>query len=258
MPNFRRNIKSFPIGTGTGGMNAYQYRHAIGLGELDVPTLAGLNLAGGLVFTDTVWDDIRILPSAFDFAGNADPTCVPTTIGGMTFRLFEFAKNDEAFAIVQMPHSYKKGTILRPHVHWTPGTRGNEEAGKVVAWKADISYAKFGAAFSTAATVDLSVTIPLDAVDGMHLIGPSDNFVVADDFGESGMLLIRIYRSPNGDTWAGTATGSLPLLLEFDIHFQMDKIGSDYEIPGYVPPSSSPLVYNGEEIVYNGIQIQYN
>lgn len=205
-------------------------RDAAGLGGSDVPTFAGLNLNGNFRLYDTVWDDIRITPSAFDFAGTSDPVNVATTIGGRAYRLFEFATNDEAYATVQMPHGYKRGSILRPHLHWTPGTRGNEEAGKTVAWRADISHAKLNAAFSAFSTVTLTTTLPADAVDGLHLIGPSADYVVPEDFGESGMLLIRLYRT-TGDSWVGSTTGNLPLLLEFDIHYQSDKMGSDDEIP---------------------------
>lgn len=199
--------------------------------------LAGGTMTGDLVmapnsmirFTDTVWDDIRIVPSAFDFAGNADPANVSVTFGGRAWRLYEFADQDECFVTVQMPHGYKRGSVLRPHVHWTPGARGNEEAGKSVGWKVDIACAKLNAAFANLATVDLTSTLTAEAVDGQHVIGPAANFTPPADFGESGMLLVRLYR--DGGTWAGTATGSLPLLLELDIHFEMDKIGSDAEIP---------------------------
>lgn len=205
-------------------------RAALELGSEDTPTFKGLDLNGNFTLLDTVWDDIRIIPSAFEFAGNSDPTNVPVTIGNMTFRLYEFAVNDQAYAVVQMPHGYKRGSVLRPHIHWTPGARGNEEAGKTVAWKAQISHARLGFAFSNASIVDLTSTLPVDTIDGQHVIGPSADYIVPADFGESGMLLIRLYRDTT-DNWAGVASGQLPLLLEFDIHFQMDKLGSDDEIP---------------------------
>jgi len=210
--------------------HAADVRNALGLGEEDTPTFGGIDLNGNFTLYDTVWDDIRIVPSTFDFAGSADPTNVAVSIGGGTYRLYEFAANDECYITVQMPHGYKRGSTLRPHIHWTPGTRGNEEAGKTVAWKADISHAKLGAAFSTKATVNLTATNPVGAVDGLHLIGPAADYVVPADFGESGMLLVRLYRD-TGDTWAGTISGQLPLLLEFDIHYQLDKLGSADEIP---------------------------
>ena len=207
-----------------------EVREALGLATTDTPVFAGMSLNGNFTLIDTVYDDMRITPSAFDFAGNSDPVNVATTIGGRTYRLYEFATNDECFITIQMPHGYKRGSVLRPHVHWTPGSRGNEEATKTVAWKADISHAKVHAAFSTYATVDCTSTLAADTVDGLHVIGPSADYVVPADFGESGMLLVRLYRDA-GDTWAGTASGSLPLLLEFDIHYQLDKLGSDDEIP---------------------------
>lgn len=42
------------------------------------------------------------------------------------------------------------------------------------------------------------------------------------------MLMCNIRRSDTGtdDTWAGTASGQLPLLLEVDIHHESEAIGS--------------------------------
>ena len=44
----------------------------------------------------------------------------------------------------------------------------------------------------------------------------------------SSMLICNVKRTATGteDTWVGTASGSLPLLLEIDFHFPMNSIGS--------------------------------
>jgi hypothetical protein len=42
----------------------------------------------------------------------------------------------------------------------------------------------------------------------------------------SSMLLCNIRRATSGDTWAGTISGQLPLLMEVNFHFEIDTVGS--------------------------------
>ena len=106
----------------------------------------------------TVWDDLRIVPGAFQFAGNADPTLQTWQPGGAgtEFKVYKFKENDEVFFTCQIPHSYKEGTDIGAHLHWTPGDRGVAEGTAVVAWKLDYSWANIDAVFASSATVDLS------------------------------------------------------------------------------------------------------
>lgn len=45
----------------------------------------------------------------------------------------------------------------------------------------------------------------------------------------SAMLIGRLWRN-TGDTWGTNTAGNCPLLLEFDIHIELDAIGSDDEL----------------------------
>jgi len=82
---------------------------------------------GGLLLTDTVWDDIRITSGGFELTGNSDPYKVNWQPGGAgaIFKMWEFAKDDYVCVSAQMPHGYKAGSALKVHAHWTPGSRGN-------------------------------------------------------------------------------------------------------------------------------------
>ena len=176
----------------------------------------------------TVWDDLRILPSTFDFAGGSDPAIVDYQPGGSgtTFKVWDFQLDDQAYFTCQMPHSYKQGSDIYCHVHWTPGTRGNEEGTNAVAWKLDYSWANIDANFGASATIDM--TDACQSTDHQHLMTPQatiDGHTVSKNI--SSMLICRIYRHDvAGDTWAGTASGQLPILLEVDFHYEMDTIGS--------------------------------
>jgi len=175
-----------------------------------------------------VWDDMRIVPGAFEFAGSSDPTLEDwqPTGSGATLQVYKFRKNDQVFASIQIPHDYRIGSDLYFHIHWTPCDRGNEESGALVGWKIDYTIADIGGNFGATATVDLSSAC--SGVDDKHEI--TDD-VMVDGSGitnVSAMIMLRIYRSDTGadDTWAGSTAPQSPALLEFDIHYQKDTIGS--------------------------------
>jgi hypothetical protein len=192
-------------------------------------TADGITASGTipLTFSNTVWDDIRINPGSFDRPGTSDPAIVTYNVnaGGVNTYLWEFAKNNIASFTVQMPHSYKEGTDIYVHIHWTPGSRGNEENGATVGWKIEYSWANLNANFPTMLVLDLSDAC--DGTDHKHQMTPE---VSISGVGKtiSSMLICNIKRTDTGsdDTWASGASGQLPLLLEIDIHFEMDTTGS--------------------------------
>lgn len=175
----------------------------------------------------TGWDDLRIVPSAFDFAGNADPTQKVWQPGGSgaSFRVWEFAPSDEAFFTCQLPHGYKEGSALKPHIHWTPAERGLAETGKTVNWRLDVSVASVAGVFGPSVTVALTDTC--GGVNHKHEMSASGEISGAG-LTVSAMLVCRIYRLA-GDTWATNTGGNCPVLLEMDFHYQFDTAGSTDE-----------------------------
>lgn len=192
-------------------------------------TANGINASGStpITYSDTVWDDMRITPGSFDRAGVSDPDIVAYDVngGGLSTYLWEFAKNDIASFTIQMPHSWKEGTSIYCHIHWTPGARGNEENGATVGWKIDYSWANANANFGTMATLDLSDAC--DGTDHKHQMTPD---VVISGTGKtiSSMLICNVKRTDTGadDTWASTISGQLPMILEIDFHYEIDTAGS--------------------------------
>lgn len=182
-----------------------------------------------LVLDETVWDDLRVTPGSFDRVGVSDPTIVAYDVngGGTNTYLWQFDKNNIASFTVQLPHSYKTGTDIYCHIHWTPGANGVTESGNTVGWKVQYSWANINSNFGTMATLDLS-----DACDGTnhkHQMTPDvviDGHTVAK--GISSMLICNILRTDTGsdDTWSGTASGARPMLLEIDFHYEIDTVGS--------------------------------
>lgn len=176
-----------------------------------------------------VYDDLRVTPAGFDRAGVADPSLVSYTPTGSSIAtfLYEFQVNDIAYFTVQLPHNYKTGEDIKVHVHWTPGLRGNEENGATVGWKVDYTWANINGTFGAIQTADLSDAC--DGTDDKHQMTPDvtiDGHTAAK--GISSMLICNIKRTDTGDddTWAGTASGSLPMILEIDFHYPIDTLGS--------------------------------
>ena len=183
---------------------------------------------GDIDYLDETWDDLRIVPGAFQFAGSADPTLSAwqPTGAGATFQVYEFTNADEVFFSIQMPHKYVQGSDLKPHIHWTPRARGVAESGKTVAWKLDYTIADVDENFIASATVDLTDTC--SGVNEKHEITVSET-IVGTNLLISHMIIGRIYRDA-GDSWATNTPGNRPVLLEFDIHYQLDTIGSQNEV----------------------------
>jgi len=189
-----------------------------------------------LVLGTPVWDDLRIVPTSFDFGGSSDPSLVTWTLGaGGSTMLYEFAKTDIAYFTAQLPHTYKIGTDLSVHIHWTPGSRGTAEAGATVGWKVAWTWASINGTFGAMQTADLSDTVfnggadPAAAVD-QHQMTPSVT-MTGTGKGISSQIVGYVTRTDTGtdDTWASSTNGQLPLLLELDFHFQSDTIGSRQE-----------------------------
>ena len=179
-----------------------------------------------------VWDDLLINSGLFKFAGSSDPTWRNWQPGGSgaTFKALKFDKNDEIFFSCQLPHTYKNGSDLRCHVHWTPCDRGVAESGKYVGWKLDYSWASInGTPFGASATVTMSDTCTgtneyheVSAMTAPYIDGTGQTI--------SSMLIGRLYRSDTGtdDTWVGTGADA-PALLQFDFHHEIDSAGSRQE-----------------------------
>jgi hypothetical protein len=118
----------------------------------------------------------------------------------------------------QLPHSYKEGTDIHPHIHWC---RTTNNAGTVI-WRLDYYW------------LNIDDLIPaLTQIDtGAIAAGPAAWQHIETDFpmivgaGKtiSSMLMCRIWRDPGTDSYADDAG-----LLEIDFHIEVDSMGSRTE-----------------------------
>lgn len=166
----------------------------------------------------TVWDDLRF-PAQTLSSGATPPDNVTWANANLRTKGFDGSGTLESVEVnIQMPHTWKVGSLIYPHIHWGPTT----VATGTVKWIFEYTQANVNGTFSTATTVSSST-------EAISVASQWKQFITAlpaidtTGWGLSSMTVARLYRDPTdvADTYAGDAG-----LLEFDVHYQQDTIGS--------------------------------
>ncbi len=190
--------------------------------DFDSLTVGDLTVTDSFVVLDTYWDDLRFPASAINPPGQASDPDFDTTNGGW---LFDDNSTELVFLMAQMPHAWKEGTALRPHIHWqkTTSASGN------VLWRLEYKKAPIGevmdAAFTTLDTTTAVAGTPDTDTADKHLISSFEHIEKVGG-GLSDMLVMKLSRigGDGSDTYGDDAR-----LLEFDFHFEIDSFGSAEE-----------------------------
>ena len=175
------------------------------------------------VVTSAAWDDLRFPVSGINPAGAASPPTVDSTTFAGSLLFAHNAENVVA-GIAQMPHSWLRGSDISPHVHWSKTTSAT--GGVVWEWAyavADIG-GTFGAYSDWAAGVD---AVPDGDTANKHALAAFPDIDMSD-YKESVCIAWKVRRNPDAtaDNYAADAR-----LWEFDIHYQVAKLGTVNEIP---------------------------
>lgn len=171
---------------------------------------------------DGKWDDLRSPASGINPTGPAAPPGIDTNDGTL---LFDAAGTEVVSVILQMPHSWKQGSDIKPHVHWTKSTSA---AGNVY-WRLEYQIASVNGVFPGSwTTLNTTTTSPVASDDNTadrHLISDFGTISMAG-YTASCMLKCRVSRIGGDvlDTYGADAK-----LLEFDIHYLVDSLGSGGE-----------------------------
>jgi len=167
------------------------------------------------------WDDLRFPATAINPPGQASDPDVEATTGLL---LFAAAGTELVYALAQMPHSWKEGSTISPHIHWTKTTSASGD----VAWSLRYQIIGIGdvgsGTWSDADTVTTSAITDNDTA-WEHLLTPFTDIAMTDQT-LSTCILFEISRlgDDSGDTYAADAR-----MLEFDVHYQIDSLGSEQE-----------------------------
>lgn len=186
-------------------------------------TIAEFLTAAGMSPALPLWDDLTFAASGVNLPGApADATRDQTT------GLLSFAGTlDNVIAgSAQMPHAWKTGSIIRPHIHLRFPTAAS---GKNTRWKFEYDVANINGTFThdygtytTLATI--TVANPNSA---RKSVVASFGDLDMTGFGISACIAWRISRLANSD--AVDDDTNAVILTDFDIHYQRDSLGSQAE-----------------------------
>lgn len=190
------------------------------------------DIAGGNYLTVEGDGTIKMNGNATVFT-DLTPTCasIGTGVNAPVFstftdalRAYEFvgtgAQFKEFFMAFQLPHSYKEGSNIVPHIHlYIP----DDATGGVIKFQCDYVWTNIDTTGSVA-TTNLTGTITRTASQGIN-----NNAILS--FGTitgtgktiSSILTCRIWRDP---TDVADTFGSSVWSLSVDIHYEMDTLGS--------------------------------
>ena len=174
---------------------------------------------------DYYWDDLRFPASGFNPAGSTAPPTPDTSTG-----LLSFAGNADNIigGVAQMPHAWKRGSAIRPHIHLIFPTSNN---GKNTRWKFEYDIANpnenFVNAYGTY-TAQAAITVANPAAEKKHVLA-SFAEISMTGYRESSVVTWRITRLAASDVLDDDTNACI--LAEFDIHYQVEKTGTATEIP---------------------------
>jgi hypothetical protein len=176
-----------------------------------------LRRLAGHTHDEPYWDDLRTPATAITPPGlPSDPQWDTSAVGW----LFDQASPELLHIVLQMPHTWRGGTI-RPHVHWEKTTSLSGS----VAWQIAYQWCRVGEARDAETTLSATTVVAYTAAANTHLITKLGD-ISASGAEISDILVVRLSRDTSnpGDNYSADAR-----LLEFDIHYQVDSPGSLYE-----------------------------
>jgi hypothetical protein len=164
----------------------------------------------------TTWEDLRFPATAINPAGATAAMVFDTTNIGFTAS----ASGTTSIAVIaQMPHSWKQGSTIEPHIHWEPTTT---DTGNVV-WNITYRWVNINEDEPIATFSQV-----IDAGDGSAFRHQLADFPGIAGTGKTFSSLLSITISRGGSSPDDTYTGDA-LLKEFDIHYEVDSFGTDSE-----------------------------
>lgn len=180
-----------------------------------------LTINGEVVLNNTVWDDLRFPASAINPAGAASPMTYDVTNLGFTAAN---GAGDTYIAVIgQMPHSWKMGSNIHPHIHWLPS---NTNIG-VVNFTIEYKWTNIGEVESSTWTT-LSMLVPGNGTANMSMLSEWDSGGM-NGTGKTLSSTISMKISRRETSASDNFTGNV-LIKEFDIHYEMDSLGSASEL----------------------------
>lgn len=182
---------------------------------------------GTLIFygNSTTFDDLQI-PGVSTVNKENPPTLASFTGNNLLYAFSDAnaSQEEQVYFTVQIPHGWKEGSTIYPHVHFSATTAGG---GNSVTWGLEYTWTNVNAVFSsttsTVTAIDTVSTTPLThQIAGFGGITPNPG--TQDKI--SSILVCRLFR--NSSASSDTFTGNV-FLIAFDVHYEVNTTGSRTE-----------------------------
>lgn len=219
VPNPATSLLVYNTNTSISGTDADGAGYYYNSGTPASPVWVKLNTEG------VRWDDLRVTLDK-----GSDAAALNYFSGSSGPQIWYFRNNQGVECMsftVQLPHNWKEGSPIHPHIHWTPKNSGSGN----VEWNFEYTWANYDSAspqvFPAITTSTVVANGPFTA--NTHLITPlTSGNTGLDATGKkiSSILICRIWRNsgnPN-DTYNADAG-----VLFLDFHYQIDGNGSHAE-----------------------------
>ena len=178
-----------------------------------------------------VWDDYMIPGLSVKTSGASPPDMAGGFAGDNTLDLYVFNgvnPLEQVFFTLQLPHAWKQGSTIYPHVHFSPThTNDGDTNERVVRFGFEYTWANVNSIFGAPATLNLDSDPFVPNVSlWKHLIAKNAGGIAGTGKAVSSMLVCRLFRDPAdaADTYPQDVA-----LLQFDIHYEVDGLGSDLQ-----------------------------
>ena len=175
-----------------------------------------------ITYSDTYWEDLRFPAAGIRVGPSFPPSFTSYGIGNLIAPEFIDSADRYVHIDAQLPHSYKLGTDIEMHIHFTSGSNtntGNIEWVFECENLADMGETWTGTAIYNAVTA-------LDGTAQKHYYLDTGELDSSGVTGVSAMAGCRINRNTSV---SGDATGSV-WLREIDFHYQLNTPGSETEM----------------------------
>lgn len=187
-------------------------------------------MTGSPLLTTPVWDDLRV---PLDNAGYSSATVIRPSynpLGTTKLYLYDFdkAKDESMNFTTQIPHTYKAGTYMCPHIHWiNKYTQTISAASTNVVWGLEYQVKWIDEQYSSSVSTTILCTNGVPTTLNTHMLSELPR-IPGTGIKESAIIVGRVFRAGSNlaDTYNQDAT-----ILEIDFHFQVNKMGSVNEIP---------------------------
>jgi len=175
------------------------------------------------------WTDLRVPLSMAKGGGVKEPSfdaVLDNGSGSQGVYLYVFADNEEQelFFVAQMPHGYKHGSDLKPHMHWMPISATLPTAGEGVTWGLEYTVANVNGTYGNTTIITAEYDFDTDGAltQYQHALTSFPD-IDGSALKLSHCIIGRIFRDVTdaNDTYGQSVAG-----IEIDFHYQLESFGS--------------------------------